>query len=342
MVVAETIVIVDTSAYAPLTPLFGEVLRDNVSVSLVDEAEHVRPLTARLVFRSGRVPDRIVRERRLNSELLDRCRRLRPNLVIVVKGTFITKETVQRIRAAGAVVVNYLTDDPFNARASPSSLQRAIGSYDVVFSPRTSIIPDLTAAGCRRIEFLPFAYNPAVHFPERLSAADFQEFWCDMSFIGGADEGRARFIESLLRQCPDLRLLLYGGSWSRYPRLRKHARGTVMGRNFRLAVAASSVSLNLVRRSNRDGHVMRSYELPACGAAVVAERTEEHQMLFAEHEELLLFNSVEECAALTNRLLHDDDARSRLRTQAHRSVVSSRNTYADRFASIVEACERER
>ena len=47
-----------------------------------------------------------------------------------------------------------------------------------------------------------------------------------------------------------------------------------MGATFAWRSAAQRLAVNLVRAQNRDDHVMRSFEGPACGAFMLNERTE--------------------------------------------------------------------
>src|SRR5439155_1138778 len=80
-------------------------------------------------------------------------------------------------------------------------------------------------------------------------------FRSDVAFIGGGDEERASVFAKLAgRNHADLRL--YGGYWKRYPSLRPFARGFVFGRQLRLVLGGTRVAPCLVRRANRDSHVM--------------------------------------------------------------------------------------
>jgi spore maturation protein CgeB len=78
----------------------------------------------------------------------------------------------------------------------------------------------------------------------------------------------------------DIDLALYEGFWDRSASLRRYWRGFALGGDFRMALGGTKVAGNLVRRANLDGHVIRSFEIPACGAFMLAERTAEHLALF--------------------------------------------------------------
>jgi spore maturation protein CgeB len=196
-------------------------------------------------------------------------------------------------------------------------------------------------AGCREVTYLPFAYEPSLHFPEAPATAEEAEhFRSDVVFVGGADRDRVPYFEALLDDVPGLCLHLYGGYWDRYPRLRHCYRGVALGRDYRLALACTKVALCLVRRSNRDGHVMRTFELPACRTFMLAERTEEHLDLFEDGKEAGYFGTPEELVEKTRSYLSDDAERTRIAEAAFRKVRGGKHTYQDRLSSMLAIASR--
>jgi spore maturation protein CgeB len=331
------VLLVETSAYAPLTPLFAVGARLTRAFSFFDEKSNA----SRLSSPRARVRHRLrveVPDRRQNRRLLSHAAAFGPDLVLVVKGNDITKDTINDLRSRGATVVNFSTDDPFNQESCSRTLREALPAYDLVCTPRRAVIGDLKAIGCQRIAYMPFGYNELVHFPEELPPEHQARgrFACDVAFVGGADHFRAAFFRDLLARLPNLSLKLYGSYWPRYRDLAKYHQGTIRGADFRYACSSASVSLNLVRRSNRDGHVMRSFELPAVRAFVIAERTEEHMELFGDKQHLLLFDGVNECADAITCALRSPSLRERVAEAGHHFVKSNGNSYGDRLTQIAE------
>ena len=52
----------------------------------------------------------------------------------------------------------------------------------------------------------------------------------------------------------------------------------------RAASASAKVCLCLVRRANRDGHTMRSFEAAAIGGCILAEDTADHREIFGPED----------------------------------------------------------
>jgi spore maturation protein CgeB len=210
---------------------------------------------------------------------------------------------------------------------------KALTEYDVVFSPRRSNIEELKAHGCHTVEYLPFAYDPSIHYVERthllsVEAAD------EVLFVGGADRDRIPYCEALIRAGIDLSV--YGDYWDRYPQTRSHFRGYASVEKLRFITARANISLCLTRKSNRDGHVMRSFEGPAMGGCMLTEDTSEHREIFgSDGEAVVYFGSVSEMVERAQWLLQHQSQRKRLAESAYNLITRGGNTYEDRLKTML-------
>ena len=162
-----------------------------------------------------------------------------------------------------------------------------------------------------------------------------KRFASDVLFAGGADRDRVPYMGALIRA--GFNVALYGGFWERYPQTAGFTRGHADPQMLRRAVSAAKVSLCLVRRANRDGNVMRSFELPAMGACMLTEDTEEHHEIFGDDgEAVAFFRTREEMVEKLRWLLAHDDVRRRLKEAAHRLVTTGRNSYGDRLQTMLQ------
>jgi spore maturation protein CgeB len=96
------------------------------------------------------------------------------------------------------------------------------------------------------------------------------------------------------------------------------------------------VNLCLVRRANRDGHVMRSFEIAAAGGCMLAQDSGEHREIFGpEGEAVIYFRDAKEAAQRARALLRDSFERKRLAAVLHRRIVGGAHTYAHRLATML-------
>lgn len=259
-------------------------------------------------------------------------------MVLIVKGPEVAARSLRAIKErTGATLVNFATDDPFNPRVNSPALVTSIPYYDLYVTTKKAIIGDLEKHGARRVEFVPFGFKPSIHFPEHAKDdVERRDFSSDVCFIGGADVDRVPYFETLIDSIPSIRLSLYGGYWDRYASLATHHRGMVGGRDYRLALSGSKICVNLVRKANRDGHVMRTFEVPACGGFMLAERTAEHREMFSEDETAAFFEGPDEMIEKIKAYLPKDSERERIAERGCRHVRDGSNTYYDRLCRIVE------
>ena len=236
---------------------------------------------------------------------------------------------LQQLRANGVRCINWLTDDPWSSvHKAPWFIQSIVG-YDVVFTPRGAVLDDLRKANAQRTEIMPFAYCSNCHF-----AVQNKESRSSVSFVGGADSDRVRYINALVKD--DIKVELYGGYWKQQRGLGDYAGGFVDMAEYRAVVAGTAVSLNLVREANRDGHVMRSYELAAMKACILAQDTLDHREMYgADGETVRYFKSPEDIAQMARALLSDDAERERLGSAVHSRVVRPENSYYTRLEQLL-------
>ncbi len=223
---------------------------------------------------------------------------------------------------------NFLTDDPWNRAQHSPWFIRAVPHYDRVFSPRRVVIDDLKRAGAPDVRYLPFAYAPNIHFPDP-NATPLPDH--DVVFVGGGDRDRMGPVKALIDG--GIRVALYGGYWDRDPKTRPFARGFVDPAGLRRVIGGSKVVLGLVRRANRDGHSMRSFEVPAMQGCLLTEDTEEHHEILGDT--VWYFRDLKELHAKAAALIQADRTREELAQGAYARIVGGGNTYTDRLRDML-------
>jgi spore maturation protein CgeB len=341
------VLLLDTTAYEPSTPLFLTALEElkkrepaAYDFTFIDDANFVSMRNS-ILSRALRKVLRIspVNRAAINRFLVDRATALKPTVVLICKGAYVLPETLHHIKSqTGALLVNYATDDPFNFRVSTNELVASIPLYDLYACTKRAIMDDVLSAGCKNVAYIPFAYKPEVHFPEApTNQTDVERFGCDVAFVGGCDRDRIAFFAELLRRIPRLNLKLYGDYWNSHPSLRPYWQGFAIGRDYRMTLGGAKIALNLVRRANRDGSSMRAFEIPACGAFMLAERTGEHLELFGENDTAAYFATPEEAAAKVDYYLVHHEERKIISGKALAKVTSQGHSYLDRALALFDA-----
>lgn len=271
--------------------------------------------------------------RRFARRVLEKCSTSRPDL-IVTTGIRVPLEFdhIAHLQGLGIKVVNYSTDDPWNKALSAPWFLSTLPAYDAIFSPRRSNFAEFMQCKVRALHYLPFGYDPDVHrpWPENITAGPSS----DLLFVGGCDSERLPLISALVDA--GLQLALFGRYWNDHAATARFWRGVAAQDTIRAATASAAICLCLVRRANRDGHVMRSYEAAAIGGCILAEDTPDHRELFGpEDVAARYFANPAELVARAKALVGDRYARQRLAQGLRDRMAARKDTYADRLAEMV-------
>jgi spore maturation protein CgeB len=279
----------------------------------------------------GRRPTRLGA---FSASVVERWRNAPPSNVIAAGLAPLDARALADARQHGIPTTVYLTDDPWNPAFKSQWFLDALPWYDHVFTPRRSNVADLVRHGCRSVEFLPFGFDQALFFPDPPPADEESRYAADVFFAGGADQERRPFLAALVANGFDV--ALYGDYWERFAETRPVTRGHGSPKELRHAIAASKVCLGLVRRANRDGHAMRSIEVPAAGGCFLAERTEEHEELFGpDGDAVTYFDDIEGMVREARRLMDDAPRRARLRARVLDVIAAGHFTYEDRLRRLL-------
>ena len=289
------------------------------------------------------IPSRIARRLRggparadratLQRAVIEEARTFRPDLVFAAKALWLEAATLEVLRRGGAVLTHWHPDDSRDPREISRVFTEALGHYDVVVTPKTYNVAEYVEDGARRVEYVPYAYDPEVHYPVGAP----QGVTRTASFVGGWEAARAAFLEHVAAAGVDLEV--YGAYWHRVPRrspLRRCCRfREVFAEDMAAVFATSALSLGFLRKVNRDKHTARTFEIPASGGVMLTERTDEQREFFEEDREALYFDTKEELLEKIRVYAKLPDARRAIREAALRRCRDGRYSYAERLQDLL-------
>ncbi len=280
--------------------------------------------------------------RAYSRSVLQHCLSFRPDLVLGTGIVPVAAPELLCLRQTGIPVANFLVDDPWNRAHRAPWFMQALPNYAHVFTPRHANEADLRALRGPTVSWLPFAYAPEDHHPPQAVSEEDRRRWGHLvAFIGGADRDRVAAVRALIQA--GVPVGLWGGYWKEHPDLAPHAHGHADEEQCRRIVASAGANLCLVRRANRDGHSMRSYELPAMGGCLVVEDTEDHRRLFGTPGAAVFIrlDSPDWPLKVRELLQVPEDVRAGMRLSTTRAVAHAANTYASRLVAMQEKIVHE-
>lgn len=270
------------------------------------------------------------------------CRRLleivdqfKPDLLISAGMAPVSAACLQVLHQRDIPTFNFSTDDPWNPAHRSQWFLKGVHLYTRIFSPRLAAIDDFQRAGAADVRWLPFGYSPDLHYPDPGGPVGGESD--AVAFAGGADAERLSLLQPLLRS--GVPLALWGGYWERHALTRPYAHGFANPDQLRRLLSNTPCALALVRRANRDGHAMRSLEVGAMAAPVLAEDTEEHRRIYGkEGEQVLYFASEQALVTKARWLLSNRQEGRAMGKRLNQAMVQGNNTYADRLKAMLATC----
>lgn len=273
--------------------------------------------------------------RRRNAALLKQAVDQRPRLALLVNGALVMPETVAALRELGAVVAILHPDAPVpgNSNFRPEHLPSA-READFCFIWSRRLVDSLLAAGARRVEYLPFAWDPK-QFPYVPHPGDGGK----VVFVGGWDRHRERLLEPVAEHFD---LEIWGPAyWGTRTRFRSPLRRCWMGRAVRgqeaaEVVAHAAIALNVLREQNLpDGTNMRTFEVPGAGGFLLANRTVGATEIYAEGRAGAFFGSEAELLEKIRYYLGHPRERRQIARRAH-EITEQGQRYVHRARRILE------
>jgi hypothetical protein len=195
-------------------------------------------------------------------------------------------------------------------------MDEAMREFDVLVYCKSYEKADYEATG-KPLIYMPLGYCDEVHRP--LPSSD-PRWNCQLGFLGGWEPRREAMLAPLAAASLDLRI--WGGYWDHLRdgrwtlrrkiimdqlaggaayRIRRNEKlaaclqsGEVYGDDYARALTGSKIGIGFLRKVCPDQHTTRTFEIPACGSMLLADRTPEQQEFFQEGKEAEFFSSRDE------------------------------------------------
>lgn len=253
----------------------------------------------------------------INRQVVAAAGQFRPDWVWAEKQEYLRPETLRALRHAGARVVHFTPDPYFSLEWKRTRIMdETIREFDVLVYCKSYEEAEYRATGSQ-VAYMPLGYCQESHRPTGVGLGRPG----DVAFLGGWEPRR----QSILRACvgAGLKVRIWGRSWEcfqdgrwslrRHVILRQLAGGQpytlasdkaladsimgdeLYGTDYAQALGSSTMSIGFLRTICPDQHTTRTFEIPACGTLLLADRSDEHRELFEEGHEAEFFSSEEEC-----------------------------------------------
>ena len=259
------------------------------------------------------------------------------------KATFVDGFSLKsaKLRNRSLFIVGYSPDYMFNLPNLSFKFLHSLKHHDLYINTKSYALRYFYRFGCRTVKFVNNAYQHGFHRRMNLSEEEKKQYGGPVGFIGIYEKQRSRSIFALAKA--GIKIVVWGDGWekSRYSHHNIDYRGRALfGDEYVKAINAMDINLTFLRKINRDLQTTRSIEIPACGAFMLAERTNEHQKLFREGVEAEFFSSDQELIEKLKYYLKNDKERKMIAREGmnrcYKGGYSNENILSSVLYSVME------
>jgi spore maturation protein CgeB len=300
---------------------------------------------------------------KINRSVVEAARAFRPDIVWGEKQEFLRAETIAELRKLGATTVHFTPDPYFSLYWKRTRLMdAAMGAFDALVYCKSYERKEYEALG-KPLVYMPLGFCDEVHRP---LPSDDPQWRCAVGFLGGWEPRREHLLHAVAAAGIDLKIrggywqFLRDGKWTlrRHIILKQLAGGDpfrihrdeiltsawqsseVYDDDYARALTGSRIGLGFLRKVCPDQHTTRTFEIPACGSMLLADRTDEHREFFEEGKEAEFFASPAEMLEKVKFYSGNETARARIAQAGYARCIEGRYAYVHRLRTALESVHR--
>ncbi|WP_185154416.1 glycosyltransferase [Fulvivirga sp. M361] len=212
------------------------------------------------------------------------------DIIWVDKAVYISPKTTDILRSRTKLLIHFTPDPAFTFHKS-SLFYLSLPKYDYAITTKSYELDFYHKHLDKdKVYFMYQGYDPQVH----QNSVQFKDRDLSIVFIGHAEHERFQMMQTLLNNQFHIRLA--GRNWSKFAKKNKHVkhldfRGEgLYGPGYVSALNNSKYSWGALSKWVPEKHTTRTFEIPACGSALISERTTEIQDIFSDDEVIFYSN----------------------------------------------------
>ena len=304
---------------------------------------------------------------KLNEDIILAAKLGKPQMMWAEKQFYIFPETLKILSSMGIYLLHFTPDPYFSVSWNRTRHSDAcLSLFDSMVICKSYELEHYKAVS-KNVIYMPLGYDPVSHRPTLLSKSPGEEnkYASDVAFIGAWEPRRQRYLDLVAEAGYVVKI--WGHGWDhikdgrrslrRYLRVKrlsgmnncrieidKVLGGSVLGdeiygEKYAAAITGAKINVGFLRNICPDQHTTRSFEIPACGSMLLADRTAEHQEFFKEGVEAEFFSSEEEYMEKVEFYLSNENERLRIAEAGYARFISSGYSYDDIMKLVLSQIE---
>ena len=267
---------------------------------------------------------------------------LNADLNIFHKSLAFNQDVIRIIKKrSSSINIIYNNDNicgPLKDKAYWRRLKSAVPEFDLILAYRHSCVENYNKMGAKDVFLLQSYYLPWLHYRKGNTNKEF-----DVVFLGHYEnDGRGEILDNLSSKL-DGKLIVKGVDWQKYKPKAAWSnadQSPVIMSEYAETIRGSKIALAFFSLLNKDDYTRRVFEIPACGALLMAPRTETLKSLYEEDVEAVYFSDQDELVDKVNFYIKNDQARSKIASNGHDRCLNSGYDIYSRMNEWLEYLKR--
>ncbi len=254
-----------------------------------------------------------------NTHILKQLNKGQYDLIWVDKAVYITPSTTAILRSHTSKMVHFTPDPAFTFHQSQHFYKSLPYYTDVITTKSYELDAYLKICQSAQVLYATQGFDAKLHQPSELPFNTKKGF----VFIGHHETGREKILDLLLRH--HIPITLAGIKWESFAR--RHINNPhltflgngIFGEDYVKAIQSAKIAWGAISKWVPELHTTRTFEIPACGTALLTERNKETQLFFHE-DEAIFYDSEGEIAEKVLHYLNNDVELEKLTERGHSRV----------------------
>lgn len=260
------------------------------------------------------------------------------DLIWIDKGVFIMHDTIKLLKQKTKKIVHYTPDMAFYANKS-KHFELSLSLYDYIITTKSIEFDKyLNFISKEKLILTTQGFSKDTHRPYH----KFTEKDNSVVFIGLGEPSRFEIVSLLINNSISVKLV--GKGWRQFINSNKDNDNLifigegVFGEDYSKLISSSKFALGLLSKNFPELHTTRTFEIPACGTALVTEKNIETNRFF-DDTEVIFYNSKNEMLEKIQHYSKSDKSLSNLIQKGNLKVNTGGNDYKTILNKIIKTID---
>ncbi|TPV35740.1 glycosyltransferase [Paucihalobacter ruber] len=257
------------------------------------------------------------------------------DMIWVDKGVYISSKTTRILRTKTPKLIHFTPDPAFTFHQSPLFF-KSLPNYDFVITTKSYEL-DAYRKACttNKVLYATQGFDRQLHQPSKEPFSEKDGF----VFIGHHEREREAILELLLKH--QVKITLAGIKWQTFAKrhqtnpLLNYLGEGVYGDQYVRAIQKGKIAWGAISKWVAELHTTRTFEIPACGTALLTERNTETQLFFKD-DEVIFYSNPDELVSQVKFFMHNDNALEELTKKGSAVVYQQGYDYASIFSKLLQ------